>query len=72
MLKKINETMQVRMTLEEANHINALLDRDKAKAIVRDDKYDLTYCPSCNGVVFGDNTFCSKCGQRLDTENIAL
>ena len=78
-MKQINETMQVRMTLEEANKINELIKRDKpmplkSKIYGNDDKAHY-YCPSCDHFVgIGDNVsnFCDECGQHLDTQNTEL
>lgn len=64
--------MGVRLSLEEVNHINALIERDTAKAVVVDEHYNLEYCPVCNRVILGNDLFCSKCGQRIDRENKAL
>ena len=73
MLKRINETMQVRMTLDEANHINDLIERDRAKPVVlKGEERDWLHCPICDSMLGEYYNFCSKCGQRLDQENIAL
>lgn len=78
MLKRINETMQVRMTLEEANEYNELVERNKAMPIrvtEDDDGKKFYYCSNCNkciGIADQIDDFCGRCGQRLDKENIAL
>lgn len=71
MLKPINAKVQIEMTVVEASEINALIERDKPKAIrVESDVY---CCPMCgNSVLLNYAKFCYKCGQRLDRENIAF
>lgn len=71
-MKFINGSMDIRLTLEEVNTINDLIKRDTAKAEKADERYDLTYCPTCNKVTISTYTFCPACGQRLDKENKAL
>ena len=78
-MKQINETMQVRMTLEEANKINELLKRDELVAPILEEweyegeKKRRYRCPSCNASYYSTVPhFCSECGQRLDTENVAF
>ena len=71
-MNKVKGTMDVRLTLEEVNTINDLIERDTAMAVVADDKYDIEYCPVCGGVVIRTDQFCDKCGQRLDQENKAI
>ena len=71
-------TMQAEMTWQEAAQIEALKARDKARPIV-EGKYELNgvvhkyyECPVCGEYVYAGYEFCRTCGQRLDTENIAL
>lgn len=71
-MNKIKGSMDVRLSLDEVNHINDLIVRDTAKAVKADTNYDLTYCPVCGAVVIESELFCSKCGQRLDHDNKAL
>lgn len=71
-MNKLKGSMDVRLSLEEVNHINELIERDTAKAVKADDKYDLCYCPICNNIPLSSSKFCSRCGQRLDMENKAL
>ena len=78
----ITGTMNVPMTLEKANYLNALEARDIAMPIKlyrysckRDDGSEFTptpLCPVCEKVICGEVNFCSNCGQRLDRENIEL
>lgn len=71
-MNKLKGSMDVRLSLDEVNHINELIERDTAKAEKADEKYDLTYCPTCSKVTISTYTFCPACGQRLDHENKAL
>lgn len=71
-MNMIKGSIDIRLTLDEVNHINALLERDTAKAIVEDDKYNICYCPACKHVLLNGDVFCSRCGQRLDIENKSL
>lgn len=79
-MEKLKAKASVELTLEQVNHINNLIERDKAKPIIEarletlDEKF--YKCPTCGRptgyVKDNDNPFCKKCGQRLDYENIAL
>ena len=71
-MNKVKGSMDVRLTLDEVNNINALIERDTAKAVVADEAYNLCYCPICKSIPLTGDTFCRKCGQRLDAENKAL
>ncbi len=71
-MRFITGSMDIRLTLEEVNAINDLIKRDTAKAEKADEKYDLTYCPTCNKLTLNSYVFCPDCGQRLDHENKAL
>ena len=71
-MNMIKGSLDIRLSLDEVNHVNTLIERDTAKAEKVDDKYDLTYCPVCNSVTINSYAFCPKCGQRLDHENKAL
>lgn len=68
--------INVQMTVAEYNRIKALDKRDTAKAFVRE-KFTtregyIDRCPVCGEVIGKKTIFCSKCGQRIDTENIAF
>lgn len=71
-MNKIKGSMDIRLSLDEVNHINELIARDTAKAVKADGKYDLTYCPTCGAIVISLYKFCEVCGQRLDHDNKAL
>lgn len=68
----------VEMNAQEFIELEELQARNEAMA-VKDASYELngkTYkvvqCPVCDELIAGDPKFCKKCGQRLDTENIAF
>lgn len=82
-MKQINETLQVRMTLEEANTINDLLKRSTIMPIVVEHKsyenaegepveYVLYKCPACRQIIGEADNFCRYCGQYIDSTNTAL
>lgn len=71
-MNKIKGSMDIRLSLDEVNKVNELIERDTVKAEKADGKYDLTYCPVCGSVTINSYVFCPKCGQRLDHENKAL
>ena len=66
--------LDVRLSLEEVNKINELIERDTAKAITQEKVGETTleYCPTCHSLMLTGDTFCRKCGQRLDADNIKL
>lgn len=59
--------IEVVLSKEEVDEINALLDRDKAAdgipTVVGGDSCNK--CPSCGSVFCKWDKFCSRCGQRL-------
>ena len=68
--------VNVSMTIKELNRYRALEMRDTARPFVREklktvDTY-LDRCPVCGKIVDKNGTFCSKCGQRIDMDNIAF
>ena len=69
-MNKIKGAMDVRLTLDEVNEINSLIERNTAKAVRADDT--LAYCPNCDKAILDLYIFCPRCGQRLDQENKAL
>lgn len=79
-MKKINPKMVVEMTLEDANYINELIERDKAKPCVENRLKTLDTviyeCPVCETPLGIDKAsgirFCRYCGQKCDTDCIAL
>lgn len=67
------------MTVDEYIKVKALERRDTPRPIkeyhyttesLKGLKQDV--CPVCGAVVIKVDNFCSKCGQRLDHENIEL
>lgn len=73
-MNKLKGSMDVRLSLEEVNHINELIERDTAKAmkVEKVGESTLEYCPTCNKLLMIGDCFCRMCGQRIDTENKAL
>lgn len=71
-MKKLNPMTDLGICYEDVEKINALIERDTAKAIVEDDKYNICYCPACKHVLLNGDVFCSRCGQRIDAENRSL
>lgn len=74
-MNQINGTIQVQMTLNDANHINELFERNEAKAIKIKTiaGVDFEECPACGELItLKECVFCSLCGQRLDRDNKAF
>ena len=66
------------MPIEQVTYINELVERDTPIA-PRTKKWEYNgeerisyYCTMCNESLSAGDKFCSECGQRIDTENIAL
>ena len=74
----ITGMMTVTMTLEKANYYNLLEKRDQAippignKGVYNGEERMYYECPMCGEYLFERDEFCRACGQRLDTENMAL
>ena len=60
------------MTVDEVIRMKELEARDEAKAVKRETKWTLTYCPTCDKLVSSEPKFCPNCGQRLDYDNTAF
>lgn len=72
-MKKLKGETTIKLTVEEFNELNKLIDRNEPKAVVKQyEDYDLYYCPICGHVVLNGDNFCRECGQRVDSENIAF
>lgn len=66
-MKPITETVIVTLTAEEVVEINGLIKRNKAKlGIPHEDYSNLNRCPLCRNTFGASDSFCSKCGQRLE------
>ena len=76
-MKKISGVIDVRLSTEEVAELNELIERNTAKPLVLHE-YSVPnispshLCPNCGSVLLTAYKFCSDCGQRLDSENIAL
>jgi hypothetical protein len=68
--------VDLKMSIEEINHINALITRDEALPVIPDKTEPEKWgkCPKCLKLTArsNGNNFCVHCGQRLDVENDAL
>ena len=72
-MKKIKGSVDISMTFEEIVELNELIDRDTAKPMIQTDDESFAKCPTCGRyILIGSTTFCTDCGQRIDTENYAL
>ena len=66
------------MSVTEVVHINDLIERDTAMPIKKSvweydgKKYTDFKCSKCDNTVKATDGFCNVCGQRLDTETIAV
>lgn len=51
-----------------------LVHRDEAKPVhrIRENYANIFYCPSCRSIIAVSDKFCSRCGQRVDVNTIAL
>jgi len=67
---RIEGKITTEMSVADAARINALLERDEPKQVVK--KGESLYCPVCGGYIGKSDKFCDNCGQRIDQENIAL
>lgn len=75
-LDKLNPFAEMpKMRLSEVNAINDLIDRNTAKAVVREEnEYQASgytdKCPVCGELLIERQVFCDLCGQRLDRDNV--
>lgn len=75
-MKPLKGKMSIELSLEDANYINELIERDTAKPM-KEYEFDTTegglaLCPRCEKVINSKLPFCSWCGQRVDIENYEL
>ena len=72
----IRTMVDIKLSIEEINHINELIVRDEALPVIPDKKEPEKWCrcPKCKELMARtiDRKFCTHCGQRLDVENDAL
>ena len=73
-MRRIKGMTEIKVSVEDINHLNALIDRDTPKPIIikRIGESDYECCPICNRLAVANYYFCPNCGQRFDKENIAL
>lgn len=77
---RLNGTVDLRLSVDDVNSINELIERDTAKPMVESQLKDGTiieHCPACGAVLGPIHVeekwpFCYRCGQRIDFDNIAL
>lgn len=71
-------TVQAEMTWQEAAQIEALKARNEAMPVIESTytfegtEHKYYKCPVCGEYLYPEDVFCRTCGQRIDTENIAL
>ena len=77
-MDKIKTAVTIDLFTDELEHINKLIDRDTEKQMI-DEPWEYEgeprhryKCPVCRKSVSLEDNYCSTCGQKLDTENIAL
>lgn len=74
-MKKIEETIMLKFTLDEVVELNKLIDRDTIKNGIADKNRDYNKCPVCDRLFGQWETFCPNCGQRIkfvDSDDIPL
>lgn len=71
-MNKINVPVNLSLSTVDIAYINELIERDKAKPVKPTDSKGMYKCPTCGAYAYDSDTFCDKCGQRLDTENFAI
>lgn len=78
-MNKLKGTIDVRLTLEEINLLNDLIQRSNARPVKHHEgetsngeKYNYNTCPACDATVLVDDKFCRECGQAIDTENYEI
>ena len=75
-MKRIKAITEIKVSVDDINHLNALIDRDEPKPPVvkrySADGGEYTVCPVCARLVSDNYHFCSQCGQRIDRENVAI
>ena len=73
-MKRIKGMTEIKVSVDDINHLNELIDRDEPKPVIVKTYGDSVFicCPECERATSNDYKFCPRCGQRLDMENEAL
>lgn len=75
-MKRIKAITEIKVSVDDINHLNTLIDRDEPKSPVVKrylaDGGEYTVCPICARLISDNYHFCSQCGQRIDRENVAI
>ena len=77
-MKRIKGMTEIKVSVEDINHLNGLIDRDEAMPILVkrynyvSNEFANELCPKCKRLVVSSYSFCPGCGQRLDWENEEL
>lgn len=70
-MNKINGEITVTLSVEDAEKINSLIDKDTEA--LTSEKEGWYYCPRCEKLIGTNITrYCNNCGQRLNQTDIAL
>lgn len=78
-MDKLKGKIAVELTIEQVNEINALIERNKPRALKKYVYSDpslkpTSLCPACeHTLILTDSvSFCPRCGQALDKDNYEL
>ena len=72
-MKPLFAEATVKLTTDDIVELNELIKRNEPMPVTEvDEKYSLARCGACGTFNGNTNNFCTKCGQPLDQENIAL
>lgn len=78
MYKKISGTATVTLSFENIALLNELVEKNEPLPVTEHkfeyegEQYTTLGCPRCKKIVSKGDGYCRRCGQRVDTENIAL
>ena len=78
-MDKLKGKITVELTIEQVNEINALIEKNKPRALKKYVYSDTNLkstnlCPVCGRtlILLDDDGFCPRCGQSLDKDNYEL